>query len=127
MTIRFDLESRHVVDDNTGEYLEHGFHHYQDPLHYYRARGPDGEALLSAQIAERRIDTTGDKTVDRVEAAVFRIFQSALRRQNGAGLVRLAPRSTPVHGVLQDALAQPANQLTERGNFFQAVVEAAAE
>ena len=73
MTIRFDLESRRSIDDATGEYLEHHFHHWQDPLHHYTLHSKDGETLLSASVAERRIDTRGDGTVGLIEADVFRV------------------------------------------------------
>ena len=74
MAIRFDPENRRPVDDDTGEYLKHEFHHFENPLHHYRLQGPDGETRLIADVAERRLDTTGDKTVDRIEASIFRIF-----------------------------------------------------
>ena len=75
MTIRFDPESRRTVDDQTGEYLaRYGRYHYQDPLQHYALHDEDGEYLLIADVEETRIDTTGDKTVDLVEAAVFRVF-----------------------------------------------------
>jgi len=74
MTIRFDPESRRTVDDQSGEYLERGRYHYQDPLQHYSVHDQDGECLLIADVEETRIDTTGDKTVHLVEATVFRVF-----------------------------------------------------
>jgi hypothetical protein len=72
--IRFDPESRRVLDDKNGEYLENEFHHYQDPLHHYWLRSEQGEPQSSADVALKCIDTTGDMKVDRIEATVFRIF-----------------------------------------------------
>src|SRR6476660_1406604 len=73
VTIQFDIESRRSVDDATGDYLEHHFHHYQDPLRHYTLHSKDGELLLSASVAERRTDTRGDGTVGLIEADVFRV------------------------------------------------------
>jgi hypothetical protein len=74
MTICFDPQRRRTLDDQTGEYLERERYHYQDPLQHFAVRDRDGECLVIADVAERRIDTTGDKTVDLIEAAVFRVF-----------------------------------------------------
>jgi hypothetical protein len=73
MAIRYDPESRHVVDDESGDYLEHKWH-FEDPLHHYWVRDGEGEILLIADVAEGRLDTTGERKVDRIEAAVFRVF-----------------------------------------------------
>ena len=74
MTIRFDPESRRVFDDETGEYLENEFHHYQDALHHYWLRGEHGEPHSSADVALNCMDTTSELKVDRIEATVFRIL-----------------------------------------------------
>jgi hypothetical protein len=73
MMIRYDPESRQVVDDESGDYLEHNWH-FEDPLHHYWVRDEEGEILLIADAAERRLDTTGERRVDRIECAVFRVF-----------------------------------------------------
>jgi len=73
MTIRFDEKIRRSIDDETGQYLELHFHHYQNPLHQYSLHAKDGATLLSASVAERRTDTRGDGTVGLIEADVFRV------------------------------------------------------
>jgi hypothetical protein len=73
VSIRFDLESRRSVDDETGDYLEHHFRHWQDPLHYYELHSKEGELRLSASTLEIRSDTRGDGTVGLITADVHRI------------------------------------------------------
>jgi len=92
MTIRFDPESRHTVDDQSGEYLERGLYHYQDPLQHYALHDQDGERLVISDVEETRIDTTGDKTVDLVEATVFRVFS---RRSYDGKMTRVWSRWHP--------------------------------
>jgi|KBSSwiStaDraftv2_1062776.scaffolds.fasta_scaffold1969008_2 hypothetical protein len=73
MAIRFDPEKFHAFDDVTGDYLEGHSFHYQDPLRHYYLRSKDGEKLMSASVAERHIDTRGDKTVGLVDANLYRL------------------------------------------------------
>jgi hypothetical protein len=90
MSICFDQESRQVIDDESGDYLEHRWH-FEDPLHHYWVRNEQGEVLLIADVAERRLDTTGERKVDRIEAVVFRVFG---KRYDGK-IVRIWSRRHP--------------------------------
>jgi len=92
MTICFDPECRRTIDDQSGEYLERERYHYQDPLQHFALHDRDGAYLLIADVEETRIDTTGDKTVDLVKAAVFRVFA---RRFYDGRLVRIWSRWHP--------------------------------
>jgi hypothetical protein len=77
MAIRYDRETDRAIDDETGEYLDQGVYHYQNPTRNYLVHAPDGSKLCSAEVKQRQIDTRGDGTAGRTEADVVSLVAAA--------------------------------------------------